>query len=103
MASVSDKAAALWIAVLLTLAAISPAAAKIDCRGSFQITKYGPIATPYCEEENIANVARSYGIKVTGAEVRKDALKKVYLCQTIGDDTRLKGACGAYAPDVYGR
>ena len=41
--------------------------------------------------------------EVTGAEVHRNALKKVYLCQTIGDDSRMKGSCGAYAPDVYGR
>ena len=54
----------------------------------------GLIATPYCEEEKIARVARSYGVNVTGAEVHNDALKKVYLCQTYGNDNRLKGSCG---------
>jgi hypothetical protein len=104
MQGISRGVATLSMAVGLALAVGSPAAAKIECQGNFQVSeKYGLIATPYCEEENIARVARSYGIKVTGAEVRRDALKKVYLCQTIGDDTRLKGACGAYAPDLYGR
>jgi hypothetical protein len=104
MSGTSRKgAAAITVAALLTMIAVSPAAARVECRGNFQVTKYGLIATPYCEEENIARVARSYGINVSGAEVRKNALKKVYLCQTIGDDSRLKGACGAYAPDLYGR
>jgi hypothetical protein len=39
---------------------------------------------------------------VTGAQVRKDPLKKVYLCQIIGGDTRLKGSCAGYSPDAYG-
>ena len=90
-------------AALLVIALASPAAARIECRGNFQMSKYGPIATPYCEEENIARVARSYGANVTGAEVRNNPLKKVYLCQVYGGDTRLKGACGAYAPELYGR
>ncbi|HXV25601.1 MAG TPA: hypothetical protein VED46_15255 [Alphaproteobacteria bacterium] len=68
---------------------------------NFQVSKYGLIATPYCQEENIARVARSYGMNVTGAQVRNDPLKKVYLCQIIGNDNRLKGACGAYVPDQY--
>lgn len=93
--------AALGVAAFAA-AAISPAEARIECRGNFQITKHGPISTPYCEEENIARVARSYGFKVTGAEVRKDPLKKVRLCQIIGGDTRLKGSCAGYAPDLYG-
>jgi hypothetical protein len=48
------------------MAAPEPAAARIECQGNFQITKYGPIATPYCEEEQIAFVARSYRTNVTG-------------------------------------
>jgi hypothetical protein len=42
-------------------------------------------------------------MKVSGAEVRNNALKKVYLCQIIGDDIRLKGSCGAYSRELYGR
>lgn len=95
--------ATLAVAAVLAFAMASPAAARIECQGNFQISKYGPIATPYCEEEHIARVARSYGAKVTGAEVRNNPLTKVYLCQVYGGDTRLKGACGAYSPDLYGR
>lgn len=95
--------ATLAAAALFALTAVSPAAARIECRGNFQITKYGPIATPYCQEEEIARVARSYGYRVSGAEVRNNALKKVYLCQIIGNDVRLKGSCGAYSRELYGR
>jgi hypothetical protein len=95
--------ATLAVTALLTIAALSPAAARIECRGNFQVTKYGLISTPYCEEEQIARVARSYGERVTGSEVRNNALKKVYLCQVYGYDTRLKGSCAGYAPELYGR
>ncbi len=88
-------------ALLLAAMLVTPAEARIECRGNFQITKYGPIATPYCEEEQIAFVARSYGSKVTGAQVHNDPLTKVYLCQTIGYDLRLKGSCAGYGPDSY--
>ena len=88
-------------ALLLTAMLTVPAEARIQCRGNFQMTKYGPIATPYCEEEQIAFVARSYGRRVTGAQVRNDPLTKVYLCQTLGYDTRLKGSCAAYGPESY--
>ena len=87
--------------VVLGVAAPGDAAARIQCNGNFQITKYGPIATPYCEEEQIAFVARSYGMNVTGSQVRRDPLKKVYLCQVIGSDVRLKGSCAGYGPDSY--
>jgi hypothetical protein len=34
---------------------------------------------------------------VTDAEVRNNPNTKVYLCQIIGDDVRLKGSCAGYA------
>ncbi|MEG6510154.1 hypothetical protein V6C03_14385 [Methyloligella sp. 2.7D] len=78
-----------------------PAEARIKCNGIFQQNKNGPIATPYCAEQEIARVARSYGEKVTDAEVHNNPLTKVRLCQLYGNDNRLKGACGAYSPDNY--
>ena len=83
--------------VAATVLLASPATARIECRGNFQITKHGPIATPYCEEKQIARVARSYGFGVTDAEVRNNPNTKVYLCQSIGGDIRLKGSCAGYA------
>jgi hypothetical protein len=82
---------------VFVLAAVAPAAAKIQCRDNFQVTKYGLISTPYCEELQIARVARSYGFNVSDAEVRNNPNTKVYLCQVIGNDNRLKGSCGAYS------
>ena len=88
-------------AVALTAMLTEPSEARIQCRGNFQVTKYGLLATPYCEEEQIAFVARSYGQNVTGSQVRKNPLMKVYLCQTLGYDSRLKGSCAGYGPDSY--
>ena len=87
-------------AVALTTMLTAGAEARIECRGNFQMTKYGPIATPYCEEEQIALVARSYGWKVSGAEIHNDPLKKVYVCQIIGSDSRLKGSCAGCARSI---
>ena len=47
---------------------VFPAAARIECRENFQVTKSGLISTPYCEEKQIARVARSYGMAVTGSQ-----------------------------------
>ena len=93
---ISGVAAAILFAV-----ASQPAEARIQCKGNFQVTKYGLIATPYCEEQQIAAVARSYGVRVTDEQVRRDPLTKVKLCYRFGGDVRLKGACGAYSPDQY--
>ena len=95
--------AALAAAAVLAVSLASPASARIQCKGNFQVTKYGLLATPYCQELEIARVARSYGTNVSDAEVRNNALTKVYLCQRYGGDNRLKGSCGAYSPELYGR
>ena len=87
--------------LLLAIAWTTPGLARVECKGDFQVTKYRLIATPYCAEENIAVVAQSYGWKVTGSEVRKNPLKKVYICQVLGRDIRLKGSCAGYSPDAY--
>jgi hypothetical protein len=90
------------IAALALLAASQPAAAKIKCQGNFQMNPSGPIATPYCEEEQIAKVAQSYGWKVTADQVHNDPLTKVYVCQNLGYDIRMKGSCAGYAPENFG-
>jgi hypothetical protein len=89
------------LVVVALLAPSAPVAARIQCHGNFQISKYGPIATPYCEEEQIAFVARSYGWNVTASMIHSDALKKVYVCQVLGRDVRLKGSCASYGPDAF--
>ena len=83
---------------LLSAASLHPAAARILCNGEFQITKYGPIATPYCGDQVIASVAHSYGWRDSAAQVGTNPLAKVYICQTLGRyDWRLQGPCGGYA------
>jgi hypothetical protein len=84
------------VAALATIFVACDAEARILCRDNFQITKHDAISTPYCQERQIARVARSYGMDVTDEEVRNNPNTKVYLCQTIGSDIRLKGSCGAY-------
>lgn len=85
----------------VTLALAAPAEARIQCKGIYQVSKYGLIATPYCGDQQIAVVAQSYGVRVTPSQVRNDPLTKVKLCFRFGGDVRLKGACGAYAPEQY--
>ena len=83
---------------LLSAASLHPAAARILCDGEFQITKYGPIATPYCGDQVIASVAHSYGWRDSAAQVGSNPLAKVYICQTLGTDWRLQGPCAGYVP-----
>jgi hypothetical protein len=98
------------IAILAAMALLASvwselAAAKIQCKGNFQVAEQGLIATPYCEEEQIGRVARSYGLRGTASQVHNNPNTKVYLCQRFGGDNRLKGSCEAYSemPWVPGR
>lgn len=93
----SNKQSTFVSIALFTSVAVSPAAARIECRDNFQVTKNGLISTPYYEERQISRVARSYGFAVTDAEVRNNPNTKVYLCQVIGNGVRLKGSCAGYA------
>src|SRR6185437_7451613 len=89
-----DSASPVWLSSrCLAIASLKPADATVRCQGNFQITKYGPIATPYCEEEQIALVAQSYGWHVSTSEIHNNPLKKIEVCTALAGDTRLKGSC----------
>ena len=92
-----NQTSILFSIALLTTVVASPAAARIECRDNFQVTKHGLISTPYCEERQIARIARSYGYAVSDAEVRNNPNTNIYLCRIIGNDIRLKGSCAGYA------
>jgi hypothetical protein len=70
--SLKSQSTSLVVIALLAIALCDPAAARIQCQGNFQITKYGPIASSYCEEEQIALVAQSSGWNVSASEVHNN-------------------------------
>ncbi|MEL6288139.1 MAG: hypothetical protein AAFQ42_02015 [Pseudomonadota bacterium] len=74
-------------------AAPSPAHA-ITCRGNVQINKSSQIITPFCEHEQMAKVARTYGIRTTGRRLRSNINHKQRVCEFIGHDIRLSSVCG---------
>ena len=85
----------LAVAVLALFAGQSatPAEAKIACSHGFQSVGGQSIATPYCQDLLVAQVARSYGIKVTDEAIRYNPNIKRNVCQTIGRDNRVFIAC----------
>lgn len=88
------------LAVGAILAGVGPVSAKIVCRGAFQIVDGQPIATPYCEDSNVAQVAREYGIHVSAREVRSNPGTKARICRFIGQDNRVRSACAGYIDNV---
>ena len=83
---------AIGAAIALTAAGTMPAHA-ITCRGSVQINKTTQIITPYCEHEEMAQIARTYGIKTTGKRLRNNVNHKQRVCEFIGHDVRLASVC----------
>lgn len=81
-------------AMIVHLLPPAPAAeARIACQNGFQATSSGLIATPYCQDELVAAVAREHGMRVSGAAVRNNPNLKRNVCQFVGRDIRIQQAC----------
>ncbi len=91
----SRLALAAGIAALpfLSLAASLPATAAIKCVSGNQIVNGSLIATPYCQDALVAQVAQERGMKVSAAEVRNNPNLKRNVCQFVGRDIRIYTAC----------
>jgi hypothetical protein len=88
------------VVLVLAIESLKPADATIQCQGNFQVTKYGLIDTPYCEEEQIAIVAQGQGWHVSASEIHNNPLKKIEVCTALAGDARLKGSCPVRAKRV---
>lgn len=80
-------------AVAAASLAPSAASAKIQCKDGYQIIKGEELATPFCQDENLADVARTYGVQVSGREMRTNLNRKAEVCRFIGHDIRVREAC----------
>lgn len=81
------------------MASTLSAQAKIKCEGRFQIVKgNGKISTPYCEDNYLAAISRSYGRKVSNRAIRQNPNLKAEVCQQIGHDSRLTDICSGHRP-----
>jgi hypothetical protein len=74
------------------------AEARIVCDGNYQIVRGQPVSTLYCREQNLARVARTFGWRITVAEIRASESKKAQVCRAIGFDNRVSQICGPYQP-----
>lgn len=85
------SAAAIGSVAILTT---SQPAHAIECDGNVQVNENTRIITPYCEHEQMARVARSYGIETSGYRLRNNINHKQRICEHIGHDIRLSSVCG---------
>jgi hypothetical protein len=95
----------LVIAAALTLVALgSPALAEPNCENGAQLVKGNWMATPWCQDKLLAEVANARGFKTTFAAIRNDPNHKKELCRFLFTDIRVEGTClDAGVPEYYGR
>jgi len=81
------------------LAVGSSAHARIVCDDNYQVIAGQEISTPYCQDNNLAQVARGHGRRVSDAEVRNNPGLKNELCRYLGSDIRVQTACASTRSD----
>jgi hypothetical protein len=87
------------VAAALVLSSLG-SEARVKCREGFQIVNGREIATPYCTDAYIAQLAREYGLKASAERVRNSPSFRDELCRWIGSDVRIREDCNMYGgPD----
>ncbi len=97
--TITAIAAAGALAAVIGASWTQPASAGIECRGNFQVSEYGLINTPYCEDDYLAKVARQYGVNVSASRIRRNPGVKERVCRLVGNDNRVRDTCRRYLPD----
>lgn len=84
------------------LVAAASSASAIECKEDYQIVQGQAISTPYCRDNNLAAVARTYGFNVSDIAVRNNPLRKEEMCSYVGGDIRAQTACLEVQPGSRG-
>lgn len=87
-------------AIAATLAAVTfaaglatPAAARIVCRGDFQVVNGNHISTPYCRDKHLASIARKNGFRISEREIMNNPNSKRDLCRYLRHNIEAQAAC----------
>jgi len=96
------KATLVAVAALAALAAVSPAAAEIKCQDGAQLIQGNWLATPYCQDKLLFEVANARGFKTSFAAIRNNPNHKKELCRFLFTDIRVQMTClDAGVPEYY--
>ena len=76
--------------------AVSPADAALRCNGAYLQTHSSQVRTGYCEDKNPAQMARTRGDHVTGAQIRASFSLKGQVCRLVGNDLRRNDICNQF-------
>ncbi len=72
---------------------VATPASAIDCVRGYQRVQGNLIATPYCQDQQLAQVARGYGIRASAAKIRNNPNYKKEICRTVWTDNRVQITC----------
>lgn len=94
---------AVCLASLVAGAALTSPAAAIKCENGYQRVQGNLLATPYCQDQYLAQVARERGFKTSAAEIRNNPNHKKELCRFVFSDIRVQQTClDAGVPEAWG-
>lgn len=82
-----------WLAALQALIAVPAAEAAIVCRDGFQRVNGRDISTPYCNDADLARIARSRGSRVSDDEVRANPNRKDEVCRFLNGNPDAREYC----------
>jgi hypothetical protein len=74
-------------------AILATPARAIDCVRGLQRVNGQLIATPYCQDAYLAEVARRYGLKASAEKIRNNPNFKKEICRTVFTDIRVQATC----------
>lgn len=97
------KSSFLAAAVVAAVAGSAPAEARIVCRDGYQSVAGNLIATPYCQDDLLARVAREHGMKASAARIRDNPNYKREVCRLVGNDIRVSEHCLQENPSFRSR
>jgi hypothetical protein len=81
----------------------APAMAEIKCQDGNQLVQGNWLATPYCQDKLLFQVANARGFKTTFAEIRNNPNHKKELCRFLYTDIRVQMTCAtAGVPEYFG-
>ena len=86
--------------VFLLVSAVPPLA--ITCHGNYQVVAGQEISTPYCRDNALAAVARTYGYRDSDSTVRNNPSRKEELCRKLNSDIRVQTAFADVFPSGSG-
>jgi hypothetical protein len=97
----SAKAGLIGAALLGAMA--TTASAEIKCNDGNQLIQGNWMATPYCQDKLLAQVANARGFKTSFAAIRNNPNHKKELCRFLFSDIRVQMTClDAGVPEYFG-